>query len=85
MRTTTDRPTPSGRTTPLALAIAALLALAGLLAAPAIGSTSEERQGAQLLSRLQAGKTTCTSLTTASFERIGASRRRPADGRAGIP
>lgn len=49
----------------------ASLALAALIAAPAMGSPGEERQGARLLSSLQAGKATCTSLRATDFELIG--------------
>jgi uncharacterized membrane protein len=70
MTTTTDRQTSRHRAT-LAALVAALLALTALAAAPAMGATSEEQQGAQLLRNLQAGKVTCTSLTRDNFERIG--------------
>lgn len=55
----------------VAVLAAALVALAGLGAAPAMGTTGEEQQGARLLGSLQSGKVTCTSLKTGDFERIG--------------
>ena len=67
---TTDRTVARHRSVIAAL-VAALLALTALAAAPAMGATSEEQQGAQLLRSLQAGTATCTSLTTTNFERIG--------------
>lgn len=67
---TTDRTVARHRSVIAAL-VAALLALTALAAAPAMGATSEEQQGAQLLRNLQAGKATCTSLSTTNFERIG--------------
>ena len=67
---TTDRRTSRPRSR-LALAVATALALGALAAAPAWGATSEEQQGAQLLSSLQAGKVKCAALTTGDFDHIG--------------
>jgi uncharacterized membrane protein len=55
----------------LALAIGAILALLGLNAAPGLASASEERQGAQLLQSVQAGKQECQQLSRDQFELIG--------------
>lgn len=66
---TTDRSVARHRS--VIAAFAALLALSAFAAAPAMGATSEEQQGAQLLRNLQAGKASCASLSATNFERIG--------------
>jgi hypothetical protein len=66
MATGTDR-RAGGRWATTAVLAVALLALA---ASPAIGTATEEQQGAQLRS-LQSFQVTCMSLTTDKFERIG--------------
>jgi hypothetical protein len=55
----------------LALAIGAILALLSLNATPSMASASEERQGAQLLQSVQAGKQKCQQLSRGQFELIG--------------
>jgi uncharacterized membrane protein len=70
MSTTSDRRIGHRRVT-LAGLVAALLALTALIAAPAMGATGEEQQGARLLRSVQAGDVACASLTTDEFERIG--------------
>ena len=49
----------------------AAIALATVGVAPALAAPSEEQQGAQVLSRLQAGKAECASLTTGDFDHVG--------------
>ena len=52
------------------VALAAVLVVSALTPAAAIGAT-EAQQGAQLLRSLQIGKTSCGSLKSADFDRIG--------------
>ncbi len=54
-----------------ALTLGAILALLGLNATPGLASASEERQGAQLLQSVQAGKQKCQQLSRDQFELIG--------------
>jgi uncharacterized membrane protein len=54
-----------------ALAIGAILVLLGLNATPGLASASEERQGAQLLQSVEAGKQRCQQLSRSQFELIG--------------
>jgi uncharacterized membrane protein len=54
-----------------ALTLGAILALLGLNTAPGLASASEERQGAQLLQSVQAGKQECQQLSRDQFELIG--------------
>ena len=49
----------------------AAIALATIGVTPALAAQSEEQQGAQVLSGVQTGKTSCASLTTADFDHIG--------------
>jgi len=70
MHTTADRPSPAPRPR-LALTVAAVLVLAALTAGPALGATSAEQLGANLLRGVEAGKLSCSSLTTGNFERVG--------------
>ena len=50
--------------------ILAVVLAAGFAATPASGAT-EAQQGGQLLQRLQAGTTTCKSLSTTDFDHVG--------------
>lgn len=70
MNTTIDR-SVSRQLAAIVLTVVPMLVAAALIAAPAMGSAAEEQQGAQRLQNLQAGKTSCKSLTTADFELIG--------------
>lgn len=70
MNTTIDR-SVRRRLSAIVLTVVPMLVAAALIAAPAMGSAAEEQQGAQRLQNLQAGKTSCKSLTTADFELIG--------------
>ncbi|MEO8690016.1 MAG: hypothetical protein ABI611_17600 [Solirubrobacteraceae bacterium] len=66
----TDR-LPRRRARHVALTLGAILALLGLNATPGLASASEERQGAQLLQSVQAGKQDCQQLSRDQFELIG--------------
>ena len=48
-----------------------VLALTAVVAAPVLASAGEERQGARLLQSVQAGKTSCTQLSSNQSELIG--------------
>ena len=59
------------RRTPRALLATAVVVLATALAAASASAASGAQQGGQLLQRLQAGATTCASLSTGDFDHIG--------------
>ena len=69
MPTTSDRIVPRHRSLLAVLVALSVGALA--LVAPSARAASEAQQGAQLLQNLQAGKTSCASLSTSDFDHIG--------------